>query len=198
MVDTSLVYGARVLLHLVRHAPSHPEPGLPADRWRLTDDAVPAVDALRRAGVLPQSARWVSSPEPKALATAQLLTSEPVEEDHRLVEHVRDATWFDDHREFVSCVRRAFGDPAGRAIPGWEPLDATRVRLLDAVADVVPGSEPTVLVGHGTAWTLLVAELTGRAPDLLAWEAMTMPDHCLLDLSERRLVSPWGGWRGLA
>lgn len=114
------------------------------------------------------------------------------------MEHVRDATWFADQGEFVGCVGRAFAEPAGRALPGWEPLDVTRTRLLDAMADVVPGPKPTVLVGHGTAWTLLVAELTGQTPDLPAWEAMTMPDHCLLDLSERTIVSPWGGWRGRA
>lgn len=33
-----------------------------------------------------------------------------------------------------------------------------------------------VLVGHGTAWTLLLAELTGSAPDLDAWAALRMPD----------------------
>ena len=35
--------------------------------------------------------------------------------------------------------------------------------------DVVP-------VGHGTAWTLLVAGLTGREPDLVRWESLGMPD----------------------
>jgi hypothetical protein len=33
-----------------------------------------------------------------------------------------------------------------------------------------------VLVGHGTAWTVLVAELTGAEPDLARWRAMAMPD----------------------
>ncbi len=30
--------------------------------------------------------------------------------------------------------------------------------------------------GHGTAWTLLKAELTGRPPDLDAWARLRMPD----------------------
>ena len=40
-----------------------------------------------------------------------------------------------------------------------------------AVAGIL-AAHPTdnvVLVGHGTAWTLLVSELTGRPPDLTAW-----------------------------
>lgn len=38
-----------------------------------------------------------------------------------------------------------------------------------------PGDD-VVLVGHGTAWTVLVAALTGRPPDLDAWAALRMPD----------------------
>ena len=33
-----------------------------------------------------------------------------------------------------------------------------------------------MLVGHGTAWTLLVAGLTGSEPDLVRWESLGMPD----------------------
>ena len=41
---------------------------------------------------------------------------------------------------------------------------------------------PLALVGHGTAWTLLIAELTAGEPDLAAWERMTMPDIAVLDV----------------
>jgi broad specificity phosphatase PhoE len=40
----------------------------------------------------------------------------------------------------------------------------------------VHGDDDVVLVGHGTAWTVLVAELTGRPPDLARWESLAMPD----------------------
>ena len=33
-----------------------------------------------------------------------------------------------------------------------------------------------VLVGHGTAWTALVAALTGAPPDLDTWVRLAMPD----------------------
>ncbi len=33
-----------------------------------------------------------------------------------------------------------------------------------------------VLVGHGTAWTLAAAALTGVAPDLDGWRSSSMPD----------------------
>ena len=39
-----------------------------------------------------------------------------------------------------------------------------------------------VLVGHGTAWTVLVAALTGAEPDLERWAALRMPDLWTLDV----------------
>jgi len=39
-----------------------------------------------------------------------------------------------------------------------------------------------VLAGHGTAWTLLVSELTGTAPDLEAWAMLRMSDVWTLTL----------------
>ena len=45
----------------------------------------------------------------------------------------------------------------------------------------VHGDEDVVLVGHGTAWTLVVADLTGRPPDLERWAALEMPDLISLD-----------------
>jgi hypothetical protein len=38
-----------------------------------------------------------------------------------------------------------------------------------------------VLVGHGTAGTLLAAELTGVEPDLDRWRAMSMPDLLVVE-----------------
>ena len=60
-----------------------------------------------------------------------------------------------------------------RAAAEWE-LDAVR-RILD-VHGGLAGDRDVVLVGHGTAWTLLVAELTGEPPDLERWRSLGMPD----------------------
>ena len=71
----------------------------------------------------------------------------------------------------------AFDRPDERAVPEWEPLSLTRTRVLAAVGALTvehPGD--LVLVGHGTAWTVLVAALTGHPPDLAAWERLAMPD----------------------
>lgn len=164
------------MLYLVRHGRSLPEPGLIPSAWELDPAGFDDIWTLRESGRLPAAARWFCSPEPKALATAQLLTDAEVGVVEGLREHVREtADWIED---FAATVRRAFDEPEVSAYDGWEPLARTRDRVVTTVRGLLaehPG-EDLVLVGHGTAWTVLVAELTEAAPDLDRWARLAMPD----------------------
>ena len=134
-----------------------------------------------RSGRLPERAAWFSSPEPKALATAELLTDGDVGVVDGLREHVRDGTeWLED---FDDAVRRAFAVPDAVAVPGWEPLAACRERVVRAVEGILAAyaDDDVVLVGHGTAWTVLAAALTGTEPDLDRWRALQMPDLVVVE-----------------
>ncbi len=169
------------MLHLVRHGRPLVEPGLLPSAWELDPAGFDAIWALRESGRLPGSARWFCSPEPKAVATAQLLTESQVGIVDGLAEQVRDtADWIS---RFDDVVRRAFADPDRSAHPGWEPLARTRERVVTTVRlllDEHPG-EDLVLVGHGTAWTVLAADLTGSEPDLDGWAHLGMPDVIEVD-----------------
>ena len=172
-------------LHLVRHGRSLPEPTRPAAEWGLDPRGLPDLAALRWSGRLPDGARWFSSSERKAVDTARSLTDAPVTVLDELREHRREARWFDDEAQFRATVRQAFAEPDAAAVPEWEPLTCLRDRLLPAVRRILadlPADEEIVLTGHGTAWTLLVAELTGRAPDLDAWARLRMPDLWQLEV----------------
>ena len=194
-------------LFLVRHGLSLPDPATPPETWGLDPAGLGLVDALAASGRLPGDAVWYSSPEAKALGTAHLLAhvcgsgTEPatargttahqcgcgaVTVVPELAEHRRGVHWFADPAAFRTAVRRAFEDPAARAVPAWEPLAATRDRLLPAVRRILAAHPHTdvVLTGHGTAWTLLVSELTGAPPDLDAWAALRMPDLWVVDRPE--------------
>lgn len=164
------------MLHLVRHGRPLVEPGLLPSAWELDPAGFDDIWALRESGRLPRHAHWFTSPEAKAIATAQLLTDEDVAIVDGLREQVRDTgDWIDD---FPAIVRRAFADPDVPAHDGWEPLAVTCDRVVTVVhglLDEHPG-EDLVLVGHATAWTVLVAELTGAPPDLERWRAMAFPD----------------------
>lgn len=167
-------------LHLVRHGRPAIVPGAPADTWDLDPAAYDDVWALRSSGRLPARAAWFTSPEPKAVQTAQLLTDADVGVLPDLREHERTGEWIED---FVGAVRRAFDDPERPAVLGWEPLSACRARVVPAVRRVleVHGDDDVVLVGHGAAWTLVVADLTGWPPDLERWAALAMPDVIAVD-----------------
>ena len=163
------------VLHLVRHGRPLLVPGVPAAEWELDPAGFDDVSALRASGRLPGGAAWFCSPEPKAIQTAQLLTETQVGVLPDLREQERAGEWVADFR---GVVRRAFARPDLPAAPGWEPLAACRDRVVPAVRRVLevhPGQD-VVLVGHGTAWTLVVAALTDEPPDLDRWESLGMPD----------------------
>ena len=166
-------------LHLVRHGRPVIREGVPPHEWELDPAGYDDVWALRESGRLPAVAAWFSSPEPKALGTAQLLTDTEIGVVDELREHQRGVTpWYQDLQEWRSMVWGVFSAPDRPAHPGWEPLGQTAARLIPAVRRIVAAhdEEDVVLVGHGTAWTLLVAELTGAPPDLARWETLAMPD----------------------
>ncbi len=162
-------------LHLVRHGLPVVDPQRRAADWQLDPAGFDDIWALRESGRLPPRAAWFCSPEPKAQQTAQLLTDGEIGILDELREQERGPGWLED---FGDRVRAAFVRSDQPAAPGWEPLDTTRARLLPAVRRIldVHGDDDVVLVGHGTAWTLLVAELTGCEPDLRRWRSLAMPD----------------------
>jgi broad specificity phosphatase PhoE len=170
-----------VALHLVRHGRPLVVRGVPPHEWELDPAAYDEIWELRTSGRLPAHAAWFSSPEPKALATAELLTDGEVGVLDGLREHVRETTeWIAD---FDDAVRRAFAVPDAVAVPGWEPLAACRDRVVAAVEGIraAYGDEDVVLVGHGTAWTVLAAALTGAEPDIDRWRALKMPDLIIVE-----------------
>ncbi len=156
-------------------------PGTPAAAWDLDPEGYADVWALRSSGRLPARAAWFTSPEPKAVQTAQLLTDAQVGVLPDLREHERTGEWIED---FAGAVCRAFDEPGTPAVPGWQTLSECRARVVPAVRRVleVHKDQDVVLVGHGTAWTVVVAELTGRPPDLERWDRLAMPDLLTVEL----------------
>ena len=160
----------------MRHGRPRTDAASPAHTWPLDPDGYAAIEALRTSGRLPVAATWFSSPERKARETAARLTDEPVAVVDDLAEQRREARWFATAEELRDVVRAAFARPDVAAVPEW-PLSVTRERVVAAVHRLRaahPGD--LVLVGHGTAWTVLAAALTGAPPDLDAWARLAMPD----------------------
>lgn len=180
-------------LHLIRHARPVIEADVAPAEWQLAPDDGSAA-ALK--AVLPERARWFTSPEPKARQTAAFLTAETAEVVDGLRETGRTG-FFSDDTEFRSAVTAFLRD--GVAPDGWEPRVEATLRVVDTALGVLAAfpDDDIVLVGHGTAFTLLVGALIGTPPDVNAWSALRMPDHCALRLLPEdafEVVSPWGAW----
>lgn len=171
------------MLFLVRHGRPLVDRSRPAHEWPL--DPAYADDVRALLPRLPRRAAWYSSPEPKAIETSRLLTHERVEVVDDLREHERHSTdWMPD---FEGVIRRAFAHPDLAAYDGWVPLADTRRRVVAAVARIldVHRSGDVVLVGHGTAWTLVRSALLQEAADLAWWQGLAMPDVSAYAVSEQ-------------
>ncbi|WP_456789498.1 histidine phosphatase family protein [Cellulomonas sp. P5_C5] len=164
-----------MVVYLIRHGRPVVVPGTPAQGWELDPEHERDVAELAARAAWSDDAAWFTSPEPKAARTAFLLAGRNVDVIDDLREHDRgEGAWVDD---FQGAMFEAFAQPDTAARDGWETLSETRRRVVEAVRDLVaacPGRD-LVLVGHGTAWTLLAAELTGTEPDLEHWRALAMP-----------------------
>jgi len=162
------------MVFLVRHGRPLIDRSRPAHEWELDPAAYDDVWALRSSGRLPTGAAWFSSPEPKAVGTAELLHDGEVGVVDDLRELVR-TEWVDD---MGPVIHRCFAEPERSPHSGWEPLAICQERVVRAVDGILAAHQDTevVLVGHGTAWTVLAAALTGTQPNLDEWRALKMPD----------------------
>lgn len=181
-------YPCAVALYLVRHGRPNVDPAVPASTWVLDPEHEHLVADLAGRAPWPDDAVWFTSPEPKAARTAFLLAGREVPIVQDLREHDRtDTTWVPD---FADAVGEAFARPYSEVRQGWEPIIRTRSRVVTAARKLLaehPGRD-VVLVGHGTAWTLLAAVLAGTEPDLERWRVLAMPD--VITVEKTTLLEP--------
>lgn len=142
-------------LHLVRHGRPLTGPG-PRSGWPLDPAHTEAVVGLGESGVLPKEAEWYTSPERRAVETARLLSDAEPFIVGDLREQNRPDEWADD---FADTVERGLRVQRRSPAPGWETAISVGDRLTRVVS-ALPPHDDVVLVGHGTAWTLLIANLT--------------------------------------
>jgi broad specificity phosphatase PhoE len=174
-------------LILVRHGRPLIDPDKAPTTWPLCPDGVAAVEKLagRLAAYAPSAI--VSSPEPKALETAQIIAAAlglAVEVDAGLHEHKRPALSFGTEEAFRQKIAQVFAEPR-KPVAGGESAHEACVRLEAALAQH-PG-RPLIAVTHGTVLSLYVAERLGLdAHDL--WRSLHMPDAFVLG-AEGELVT---------
>ena len=173
---------ADAALILVRHGRPKIDPDTPATSWPLCPEGREAVERLteRLAAYSPQA--LVSSPEPKAKETAEIIADRlglEVALDPGLHEHKRQHRTFGTEQEFRQSVAAVFAKPR-EAVHGGE----TAIEACDRLAKTLAGQirQPLIAVTHGTILSLYLAKRLGcDAHDL--WRSLHMPDAFVLDAS---------------
>lgn len=155
-------------LILIRHSVPEIIPSVPASQWSLSEEG------RRRCQLLADRLRpyhpdvFVTSREPKAVATGQLaadLLGLPCTSADGLQEHDRRYVSFATREQFEAAVAELFAEPE-RLVFGSESADQAHQRFSQAVAGVV-ARHPNLnvcIVTHGTVMTLFVARAAAFEP----------------------------------
>ena len=179
-------------LYLVRHAAVAVRPDAPAAQWRLSPEGRAGAEALGAERFWADVASIATSPEPKAVATAQRIAAPHglplrIEPDLREVER----GWAGEgYRELV---RRYL---AGEVVDGWEPREQVVGRVRACIDRTVAANagRAVAVASHGLALTLYVAYLLGldAAAAFDLWSRLRLPDLAVVDLETRRMEREFG------
>lgn len=159
---------------LVRHSVPKIDPSVPAAEWRLSDEGRARCAALAERVGAHGAELVVSSPEPKARETAELLGALLGLEVHELAdlrEQERRSVGWLDRDELAEVIRRFFAEP-DRVVFGDESAAEALARFSRAVDGLAHGA---VVVSHGTVISLYVADRTGREA-FEVWSGLELPD----------------------
>jgi broad specificity phosphatase PhoE len=171
---------ADAALILVRHGRPKIDPDTPATGWPLCPEGREAVERLAERLATYAPTGIVSSPEPKAKETADILAARlglMVEQDPGLHEHKRQHRSFGTEQEFRESVAAVFARPA-EAVHGGETAHEASERIAAALAK--HRGRPLVAVTHGTVLSMYLAERLACDP-LDLWRSLHMPDAFVLD-----------------
>ena len=163
---------------LVKHAESLLTPEVTAERWRLSDAGRAACGPLAERLRAFAPTLLVSSSEPKAMETAQLVAHAlaiPSETGLDLHEHDRSNVRLVPRGAFEQYMAEFFAQPHD-LIYGRETADEVHTRFRGAVERACrehPDQRPAI-VTHGTVIALLVAR-ANKLDALSFWKRLTMP-----------------------
>ncbi len=125
-----------------------------------------AADIARNAPAIPVNARFVSSPQRRAMALARGLAGDrAVAADPRLIEmdfgDWENRQWTDLPRDEIDAWA---ADTGGYIPPNGESVNAMAARVLDWWGQVTVEETPLVVVAHGGPLRIIAAHITGSTP----------------------------------
>jgi broad specificity phosphatase PhoE len=159
---------------LVRHSVPEVDPAQPAETWPLSEEGRRRCGPLAARLAAHEPTAIVSSTEPKARETAELVGAGlglEVREDAALRETARRTVPWLEAVEFRRAVRALFERPE-EVVFGEESASGALARFSAAV-DGLPAR--SVVVSHGTVISLYAASRTGDDAYAI-WSELELPD----------------------
>ncbi|MFA6322393.1 MAG: histidine phosphatase family protein, partial [Candidatus Buchananbacteria bacterium] len=108
-----------------------------------------------------------------------------------LVEIDRSSTGFMPYDEFINTVKDFFKKP-DKSCRGWETAHAAMQRVSSCVEDLMKksGGKNIVLIGHGTAFALLLSYIKGIEPNFdLCQDGVGFISE--IDWDKKEIISDW-------
>ena len=179
-------------LILVKHSLPEIQEELPAREWKLSDEGRIRAGRLAERLIEYRPDLIVSSIEPKARETAEII-SEKLRVEFQVMEglheHDRHATPYLSKADFQQSIQEFFANPAVLVF-GSETADEARQRFAGAVHSILEShkNETVVIVAHGTVISLLVSRLTGLS-GMSLWKELALPSFLVLDRQSNTLLT---------
>jgi broad specificity phosphatase PhoE len=177
---------------LVRHSLPEFVTGVPASQWHLSGEGRRRCRRLAGQLALHDLAAIVTSQEPKATETGQIVADMlglRLEIAAGLHEHERGVVGdMGSQEQFQAQVTLFFSRP-GELVMGYETADQAHTRFQAAVARVVEQHRTgnLAIVSHGTVLTLLIAR-ANRLDPVPLWQSLGLPAFATLSLPDLSLL----------
>jgi broad specificity phosphatase PhoE len=185
-----------MMLYLVRHANPQIDPTVAANKWQLSRTGMIRAQSLARHLEGCKIQVVVSSTEPKAIQTAQILADQfgcHVELADGLQEHARPLLpgSFTSPGEFKQRVKAFFEQP-GQLVLGAESADQCFTRFNGALCTAIErhAGKTMAVVTHGTVISLLLNSYNHLDPYPF-WQALGMPTCITVDLPDFTIRGMW-------
>lgn len=170
-------------LCLVRHTTPVVDPGRPAEEWEVDEEGRQQAEALVEQIAAASPTVIASSPERKAVVTAEII-AQGLGLELRIAPDLREQglepiPWFEDRELFEAKVREHF--QRSEAVVLGNESSRAAARRFNAVVRTFGPEEVPVLVSHGriiSAW--LASQIALDAFEI--WQNLRMPDALQVDV----------------
>lgn len=178
-------------LILIKHSLPVIREDIPAREWILSDEGLLRARRLSKSLISYHPEFIVSSTEPKARQTAEIVAEQLALEFHmmeNLHEHTRSQSPHYARDDFHALMHKFFQHP-DMLVFGNETANQALCRFQQAIDTVlISHVDKTVLVvTHGTVISLFVSDRTGyNGFDL--WQQLGLPSFVVLDMKSKHLL----------